>query len=614
MMGEISLSLRELERACHARDHAHALQQLRAMLEELEATGGDLRISEPAFDVDESSRSTALLARAASAVSSLFADPGFELARQDFDHLIVRHHWLCALFAASPFGDADHVLRAMSTNAGEDGIELPPGRLLKFLLMVTPESEIRLDVDALWRADATATASLCLSLLAGRFSGTRVAHRKREILLDWLPARLAGLCDRAAELPIGLFPRVGALCSNGRGRGKHEIKRPLNAMLHRLLEARGLRDLEGLPALGGKPSMFVALDAFDMAHPLYRTHSASLRAARAHFHLIGLGPEAGVDALGRAVFDEFIPIDADPFDAAATVRALAIERRPQVVFLPCAGLTLQSSLLANLRLAPLQVAAWGHPATTHATAIDDFVVEEDFAGDPQDHSEALLVLPRDALCLVPRGERVQDSPEGLQRAPSGRVRIAIVANLARLSADFLEACAEIRAASPRPLEFHFFAGDARGVLALHFGKSLRRWLKGDAALHAGASPEQVLYLLRACDLFLEPFPVGRIDALLHATEAGLAGVCMAGREVHARIGAAVFERLALPEWLVTQTPAEFVDAALRLVADDALRDALRAELVQPGRLDAAFMGRPERLGERLLARLGERTAGAVGVA
>jgi len=230
MNGLVEFSLRELERTCLAREHANALAQVHAMLEAMERADGDLRIAEPMPYPDDASHVAAMLARIAAAVSSLFGDAGFVLSRPEFDRLIPLHPFLCALFASSPFGHADHVMRAMSSSTERDGIVLAPGQLLKFLLMVTPESEIRLDIETLWQEDATASASLFLSLLACRFTGTPAAHRKREILLDWLPTRLDTLGARIEELPIGLFHRVAAYSSCALQPGKHDIKRPLNAM------------------------------------------------------------------------------------------------------------------------------------------------------------------------------------------------------------------------------------------------------------------------------------------------------------------------------------------------------------------------------------------------
>ena len=104
-----------------------------------------------------------------------------------------------------------------------------------------------------------------------------------------------------------------------------------------------------------------------------------------------------IDELGRAVFDEVLDFEA-PNDMIACLRqlhALAGALRPAVFYMPSVGMFPITMFAANQRLAPVQVAALGHPATTHSDRIDYISVEDDFVGDPDCFSVTLLRLPRD---------------------------------------------------------------------------------------------------------------------------------------------------------------------------------------------------------------------------
>ncbi|MGC8040461.1 glycosyltransferase, partial [Salmonella enterica] len=84
------------------------------------------------------------------------------------------------------------------------------------------------------------------------------------------------------------------------------------------------------------------------------------------------GYAANTDELGRAVFDEFITL-AQPGNLMAslqTLREIATARRPRVFYMPSVGMFPITMFAANLRVAPLQVAALGHPATTCSRRID----------------------------------------------------------------------------------------------------------------------------------------------------------------------------------------------------------------------------------------------------
>ena len=90
--------------------------------------------------------------------------------------------------------------------------------------------------------------------------------------------------------------------------------------------------------------------------------------------------------------------------------ALARELRPDIIYYPSIGLSPLAVPLSNLRLAPLQLAAAGHPATTHAPGIDAMLVEEDTLGDAACFSERVVTLPRDCVVHVP--------PPGFQARPA----------------------------------------------------------------------------------------------------------------------------------------------------------------------------------------------------
>lgn len=76
------------------------------------------------------------------------------------------------------------------------------------------------------------------------------------------------------------------------------------------------------------PLMPVILEWFSGAHSIYRTHSASIRAARERFRVVGIGHAGQVDAMGKSVFDEYLEVSGEtvPF-----VRMKAEELRPDIV-------------------------------------------------------------------------------------------------------------------------------------------------------------------------------------------------------------------------------------------------------------------------------------------
>ncbi len=88
--------------------------------------------------------------------------------------------------------------------------------------------------------------------------------------------------------------------------------------------------------------------------------------------------------------------------------------RPDVMFYPEVGMDAATCALAALRLAPLQVAGWGHPVTTGLTSIDLFVSGEllEGAGAERHYREKLVRLPGTGVCtdLAPVQSQPWDGP------------------------------------------------------------------------------------------------------------------------------------------------------------------------------------------------------------
>ena len=477
-------------------------------------------------------------------------------------------------------------------------------------------------------------------MLSPRFLGTPVAHAKREALLGWLPAHLEEI-DALDMLPLGILHDVYMHCSYADLPQRHAIKRPINRLIRKQLAAAGLDDIavrpvEGaaraaiIPAAdGGKPVMLVLLEWFGRTHSIYRTHAKTLAAARAHFHVVALASAAHIDEDGRAVFDEVVELvqPENVREGLHQLHALAAARKPAVFYMPSVGMFPITMFAANLRLAPLQVAALGHPATMHAEAIDYISVEDDFVGDAACFSEALLRLPKDGQPYWPplleehdgqqsrlaHAERIAraelaDSPDGRADVDSDigsnlpAVNIAVAATIMKLNPRFLSACRQIQALARRKIRFHFLVGQAQGLMTPQVLRLIRGYLP-DAEVYPHRPYDDYMATLEVCDMFISPFPFGNTNGVVDAMLLGVPGVCKTGPEVFEHIDEGLFRRLGLPDWTIAATVEAYIAAAVRMADNGAERAALCRQLARPGALDALFSGRPECLGEQLLGLL-----------
>ena len=596
---ETAFSLETFEYLCYSRNRELAARELVKLLSTLEVQYGALQgIKANLGSVVPALRNTALLARLTSALSSLFSDPEFFLTPQGFGQLIAWQRWITTLFAASPFGNADHILRSMNVRGPDAELELTEASFVKFCLLYSPDSDIPADVQALWTYNRKLAVALFFSLLAPRFLGTEAAHGKREALLGWLPPKLDEVQD-LDELPLAIMHDVFMNCSYADRPDKHEIKRAIHKLVRKKVLKEGFPDLDITGPRGmqnGKPVMMIVLEWFTAKHSIYRTHSASLRALREKFHLVALGGDQQVDDIGRAVFDEFIPLGNDMRPTLQTVRDEAVKRKPAVVFYPSIGMFQPTIYLANMRLAPIQLTALGHGASSMSPFIDYFAVEEDIAGDPATYSEKLLLLPKDAMPHVRSADAVTLTPQ-LRENPE-IVRVAVAATTMKLNPRFIKTCVQIAKAAKTPVQFEFLMGFANGLTHEQVSRFVHSYLP-DANVHRHQPYGPYMAVINNCDLFLNPFPYGNMNGNADMALAGLVGVCRTGPQVHEHIDGGLFARLGLPDWLVAKSDEDYVAAAVRLIDNPDERLALRRALIARGGDAPLQAGRPEILCEKL---------------
>jgi hypothetical protein len=596
----MAFSLENFENACYKRQHETAGRELASLLQDLDSNLGDWGSGFDAkalsgLAMDETTPH--VLTRIGAAMSCLLADPAFQFSADWQKRTFELHRWISALFATGPFHNADHVLRALNlaSDNPQAGLQVSNDNLHKFCMLYTQESEVSLDLDALWQSAPVLTASLCLSLMSPRFLGTASAHAKREVLLQWLPAKLLEIED-IETLPMGIVHDVYMHCSYADAPNKHDIKRSINTIIRRFLLKQGLADRvaknsrQDLGQVDGKPVVLVVLEWFTSNHSVFRTHSRSLAALKERFHVVGMGFESMVDDTSRAVFDRFIPIvrETSLIDQVRAVMAQAELLKPALYYSPAVGMFPLTIFLSNIRFAPVQVVALGHGASTMAECMDYYVLDEDFIGDEACFSETLIRMPVDSMPFVRSSAQEELTPE-LRINPSP-VRIAVASSLMKFNPRFLQACRAIQNQSRVPVEFHFLPGMAIGLGHLQLKTLVARYMP-TANVHAHLAYPAYMKLLNQCDMYLNPFPYGNMNGIADMSFQGLVGVCRTGPEVHEHIDQGMFERLGLPEWLVAKTDEEYVQAAVRLAESHQERVDLGRGLLERQAVEVLYRGR-----------------------
>ena len=548
--------------------------------------------------------------RVAVAMSELFSDPKLDISEGGAQRFFTLQRWINMIFASSPFVNADHVLQTYNrnpdkTNLSDFHLDNARSSLIKFCILYLPESNINVNLDALWNLDPELCASLCFALQSPRFIATDQAFSKRGTILQWFPEKLAAI-ENLNNVPSAISHDVYMHCSYDIAENKHWVKKALNQVIRRHLLQGGWtdRDVTKLGERNGKPVMVVLLEHFHSSHSIYRTHSTSMIAARERFYLIGVGNDA-VDEAGKAVFDEFHVLEGNNVVFKLDhLKAICEKNGAAVFYMPSIGMDLTAIFASNIRLAPVQVIALGHPATTHSDFIEYVIVEDDYVGSEKCFSEQLLRLPKDALPYVPSALAPQHVEYRLRENPEV-VNIGIASTTMKLNPYFLAALKAIRDRANVKVHFHFALGQSSGVTHPYVERFIKSYLGNDATAHPHAPYDQYLRILHNCDMMVNPFPFGNTNGIIDMVTLGLVGVCKTGAEVHEHIDEGLFKRLGLPEWLIANTVDEYVERAIRLAENHQERLALRRHIIENNGLQTLFTGVPSPMGKVLLEKFEE---------
>jgi protein O-GlcNAc transferase len=293
----------------------------------------------------------------------------------------------------------------------------------------------------------------------------------------------------------------------------------------------------------------------------------------------------------EAMADEVVRVPVSPtLPAAAAVRAAALD----VLLYPELGMDRRLLRLAALRLAPLQLVAWGHPVTTGLPTIDGFLSSADMEPPDGDthYTEHLIRLPGlGAQPLLPRpGAPVRDRA-ALGLDPDAAVLLVPQSPFKLLPQHdhLLARCVRAAiAAGARPqlvLLASELAQASRGVkdtLLMRLAAAFRaEGLQVEAYLRLlpGLGAEDYLALNQHADLFLDAPGWSGGRTTLEALRCGLVPITLPGPLMRQRHTAAILTRCGHTE-TIAQDADQFVDLVGALLREPARRRALGSALQQ----------------------------------
>lgn len=556
----LAVRISQFDKLVQAKDYNAAHEVLIKILTKLENSSESFGASLVEVNLLMEQQATIFCA----AVTRLLADKEFLINDGKFFGLTALKRPLTQSFEISGYRGTGHLIQLMGTPDGKGGTTLTRQEILKLFIGLSINALSPNLVDMLLRQIPNIAWPLCIGFLSEQIVYSPQAKAAR--------AKILAASDhlKKATPNYSMVRNIGPAymgCSYDESVHKHDIKHAMNSIVRRWLVDQGVEDAK-LPterrAVKKRPTLLIMAELYDSKHAMHRCYGPSIASLKPYFKIILMTPTGTVDEKLTGMFDK---VDSTKFEATNPKPYLdkAKSYRPDMVYFPSIGMRLMSIVASNVRMAPIQMYTPGHPATTQSDCIDYWVLVDGYVGKETLFSETVLAWKSQPYFSM------RDDAETLKpniKPAADVIRVAVPAWSRKVAPGFIEACKRIAKASEKKLEFVFFPN---GAGALHQSFSRRM----DAELGAVVLPRSNynIYIrnLNDCDLYLSTFPFGSTNGLVDGLRQGLPVVNLVGDECHGKIDSDILRPEIQPEWLSANSVDAYIDAAVRLINNDALR-------------------------------------------
>jgi predicted O-linked N-acetylglucosamine transferase (SPINDLY family) len=248
-----------------------------------------------------------------------------------------------------------------------------------------------------------------------------------------------------------------------------------------------------------------------------------------------------------------------------------------MAYFPDIGMSIESIILANMRIAPIQVSNYGHPVSTFGAKIDYWIGGRDTeaADRAREHySERLVLIPGCAQAPVPLDYRLEyprldDKPVIVNCTWSGQ----------KINSDHLQRLKKISERVKTPLKFHFFPGGAvlgNGYIPLK--RAVENILGTEqTVVMPNFEFQQYMQGLERAHFAIDAHPFGGYNTAVDLLTLRLPIVTMAGNRFYNLSTAYLLNKVGLDE-LITRNEDDFLDVCCRMIDEPDFRDRMRRRM------------------------------------
>ena len=295
------------------------------------------------------------------ALIKVFSDERFELSEKKIIPFINCNMLISnIMFCANRNGD--EVIKAIAKHQNN---------LPKILVFYSLRSEARLPLEDIFAAAPVYASVWWCSVVAYAYTAcSEQVNANREYFSSFSKLELFKLNGELIKESFPYRAHLYSTCVNE----KNDVaaKKAINAEIKRLFN---------VPANSyeaDKKKIAIYSHFFIKGHAVYKSIAPLLYGLKGSYHLTHINTNLGNNAmLDKELFDNIVNFGSGGSIDFSELAKFMQKEKINILIFPEVGLNSTSIIMANLRLAPIQIACYGHPVTTGSTEIDYFICGRD---------------------------------------------------------------------------------------------------------------------------------------------------------------------------------------------------------------------------------------------
>ena len=271
-----------------------------------------------------------------------------------------------------------------------------------------------------------------------------------------------------------------------------------------------------------------------------------------------------------------------------------------IIVYPDLGMCQDYTLLAHARLAPIQIATWGHSDTSGNPSIDYYITSRHFENTSDldiprnNYSEKPILLNSMGTYYISPRAMIRNLIDpgfeaGFQSAvrlgfPANALVIGVLQSFFKFTPDFEKVLGRLlvmTANHRRPVVLAL--SNSLPFNKIHLDR-LQQQFKGHTDRvfwFQNKLPEEWLNLVSVCHVMLDPFPFGGCNTSLEAFDYGVPVVCRPSNQINGRFTCGFYDVMGVPrEHCCAATVDEYLKLAYRLVDDEYYYKLVREKIRQ----------------------------------